>query len=266
MCVIVAIPKDGGTIPLMYEFKSMERTNPDGAGIAWIDKKTGLVRWEKGLSADGIFKLAMVLPTPLLIHFRFATHGGKTLALNHPFPVNKFVQTDLKGSAKTVLTHNGVWHEHERVVKAIEHRLKIKKPSGDWSDTRSIAFMASIIGKNCLDLIGEKVCTLSVKNGLEFFGNGWAKERGNIYSNLYWKPTVITTPTRDDYWRMNKKNKSIPLGKDEIANNIRSWHENKKAEQEVRQAMFDYGYSDISYQDDNGDIPPFNPFVTHSDD
>lgn len=74
--------------------------NPDGGGFAYIHK--GKVKIEKGFKTLADFLTAYEAATkkhkksPFLIHFRIKTHGDKSDANTHPFPI--------EGGA---LIHNG---------------------------------------------------------------------------------------------------------------------------------------------------------------
>jgi len=264
MCVIVGLTKKG-KIPIVHDFKEMERVNPDGAGIAWIDKSRNIIRWQKGLSAVEIFRLASELPRPLLIHFRFATQGGKSLELNHPFPISRFAQTDKIGCANAVLAHNGNWLKWQEIVTQMCIRKNIEKPKGLWSDSRAIAWIAYLAGRSVLDVIGEKVCALTPK-GMEFFGGGWNKREGNYYSNLYWKSYGIytTTPARAEdkftspAWvkaeqqvrELNAmRHASIPPTKEEILHALNAYKE--YAPDSDYQETFNYFYNNDDNEGEN---------------
>ena len=86
MCVIIIADKKNPPKSLLQK---AEKTNPDGAGISWIEN--GSVKWVKGknLTADKIKELIKVrkIKLPYVIHFRIGTVGGINDKLSHPFPL-----------------------------------------------------------------------------------------------------------------------------------------------------------------------------------
>ena len=101
MCVIAMSPVgqrvDKSTLSDMWD------TNPDGAGIAFIDE-TDTIRTYKSMDKDDFINVATAtidkysVSSPILIHCRIATHGSVCLQNTHPFNVDN----------NTVMAHNGV--------------------------------------------------------------------------------------------------------------------------------------------------------------
>lgn len=183
MCVI-AVVDNSKFRPSLEDLQAMEITNPDGGGIAWIDGH--YVIWKKSISSAEIAEIQHRITPPYIIHFRLASIGGKSPMLCHPFPVTKEVGTDLKGKIKgKVLFHNGHWREWKKICLDIVIRSGhkfIKKPH---SDTRAIAWLASIYGTDMLSLLNEKIAILS-PDGVEIFGDDWENYKGYVVSNIYW--------------------------------------------------------------------------------
>ena len=113
MCVIAFSPK-GVDIPSVEQIKQMWKTNPDGAGYAFVGKK-GEVFYRKGfMELDDLLK-ELEKPekfknTNFAIHFRIGTSGENDSKTCHPFPIStnfgELRQTS--GKAESVLFHNGV--------------------------------------------------------------------------------------------------------------------------------------------------------------
>lgn len=179
MCIIIVCESQEISLS---DLKEAERTNQDGAGIGWIDKK-GRVKWSKGLTAEKVFEVQKRIKSfPYVIHFRLSTSGGYDKGLNHPFPITKEVKTSLKGSADKILFHNGhVYNWQEKCLTAML-RHKIPFLEGDVSDTRSFAWLAYHFGEKILSLLKEKIVVLS-KTGADFYGEGWVERDGKTYSN-----------------------------------------------------------------------------------
>lgn len=80
-------------------------SNPDGAGIAW--RQDGILHFKKGLMTLAEVRRAINLipdDSPVLAHFRFATAGGVSREMTHPFTPSD----TLTGSGEAVFMQNGV--------------------------------------------------------------------------------------------------------------------------------------------------------------
>jgi hypothetical protein len=163
--------------------------NDAGAGVAW--RENGYVYWEKGIqNIEAVQVLCKDLPLPFIVHFRIPTEGGRRPSLCHPFPIEKTTDLALKGRTKGyVLFHNGHWSEWRKWVLETSIGSKNPVPSGKWSDTRGMAFVASIYGLGVLDMINEKAAAFG-PNEIEIVpGSGWSLEDGVWCSNMLWKRT-----------------------------------------------------------------------------
>lgn len=85
MCVILA-SANRETRPTIATLRLCADQNPHGSGIAWVQHNK--VQWMKGLSVEGIDALLEIIEGPVVIHFRYATVGGKRPSLCHPFPIS----------------------------------------------------------------------------------------------------------------------------------------------------------------------------------
>ncbi len=160
MCVLVVART---TFPTLEQLKLMEKKNPDGGGMAWIEG--GAVRWKKGLTAEQIFAQGSRLPLPVVIHFRMATVGGAKRRLTHPFPITALSIPALEGVGDEVLFHNGHWADWkdmwDRAIAA--HRLPAHF-KGPMSDTRMMALLVGAYGEGIAEMLGlgwQKLVILS---------------------------------------------------------------------------------------------------------
>lgn len=112
MCIIVAIPRstpiDSETLYFCWE------ENPDGAGFSYYSKSLQKVQVNKGfMRYKNLYKELkninisvsnefMEFEHNLVIHFRWATHGGISKAMTHPF--------EIVGKKKELIAfhHNGM--------------------------------------------------------------------------------------------------------------------------------------------------------------
>lgn len=206
MCVAVVIR---GASPSLADLLDMEADNPHGAGIAWKPDGKNRVLYRKGMTAKEVSEVLDALPRPVLLHFRWATHGSQKKALTHPFPlgVAALLNTNLEGSARGVLIHNGVWNGYAKHVPKWARGL-------DLSDTAVAAYVAA----HNPDILREVHWSTAVgkargaaKPMLVKLRGDWTEygaEEGrpaNLFSNLKWRGAA-TKPYRglygnwEDYW------------------------------------------------------------------
>jgi hypothetical protein len=170
-------------IPSYESLLKAESSNSDGGGIAWRETDTKgntLVRWKKGLKAheinDVLKELELEKYLPVIIHFRSASQGGNVKELCHPFPITEGVSTDLEGTAKAVLFHNGTYGMWDSAMKEMVWVAGLKMPVGPWSDSRFLAWLAFHRGWTSLRLAdwgNGRIVLLDSKGNLVIQGNGW---------------------------------------------------------------------------------------------
>lgn len=187
MCVIAISDKERITEEMV---RKMYSANDAGAGIAWREKVEGVpvVRWKKGLKVEEIVELASSAPLPFIAHFRIPSCGGKSLTLTHPFPIEKNVRLLMEGTTQGhVLFHNGHWTQWKDKTLETAIRKGARLPSGKWSDSRAMAWIASFYGLGVLDMIDEKVVAFGPTT-CEISGSGWAQIKPGIWaSNRGWE-------------------------------------------------------------------------------
>lgn len=180
MCVIFVASE---ARPTAEELVLAEESNPHGIGVAWMDSTRGFVRWTKGLSLTQAKNMAQNLPLPYAMHFRFATSGGQSDELCHPFPVEYNVRLDKYGKTdRSVLMHNGHWSDWDKFVGR-----KAKK-RGRWSDSRGIAWMLAR-AKDKADLLNTIPGKFAMITPTEIHTYGGFPEvrKGLTASNLFWQ-------------------------------------------------------------------------------
>lgn len=190
MCVAVLVETEAG--PTADELKAMDSENPHGAGVAF--SRGNQVRYHKGVTWKWIAKNQASWPRPYLLHFRWATHGGRARHLAHPFPISisAVLSKRLSGDADAVLIHNGVWSDYKRFLP---HWLR--KEEDRWSDTAVAAYAAKVYGEDVLDDVAWSTAVGRARGigrmDVTLRGN-WVEHQGNMYSNLNWQQ-----PTRFQY-------------------------------------------------------------------
>jgi hypothetical protein len=187
MCLIIVADT---ARPTDTEINEAHLSNADGIGIAYRKPHDPLVTWVKGLTPAQAIDLVPAIPLPFIIHFRWATHGGTSPLLCHPFPVSRNVGVTLTGQAKELLFHNGVWSEHVQFARKAALR-------GPVSDTRIMAYVLWREGIANRDGVAMQIAdqagklALFTSEGVMRYGNwleGKADEddttEGCYYSNL----------------------------------------------------------------------------------
>lgn len=190
MCVILVVETVRPT-PSMVQ--ACWDANGHGGGVSW--QEDGKVKWKKGITdLEKMIDLAATLPLPFIQHFRIASVGGVHVELTHPFLMNHSASLELEGESETdyVLFHNGSWHEWKTFVLKASFDCKVPLPDGKWSDSRAMAFLGSIYGKNICEMINEKIVIMS-KDDMQFFwGGGWTEVEGVWCSNEGFKHRMRT--------------------------------------------------------------------------
>lgn len=215
MCVIIA--NDSGKIPDKDTLVACARSNSDGIGLAWLTDNG--VSFRKGIKLKHLAKLLVQIEAkklPYVIHFRAATSCGVENRLCHPFPVT----TDwdklgkLRGEGlNAVVAHNGTWRSWQKHFKEEEvNWLEDKK----WSDSAIIAWLVAAGRDIALPVsgYGNRLAFLSVKRGIQLWGDGWKEEEGISYSNTYWRyamkgVSTLQTNYQTTYYPKRREPKEI---------------------------------------------------------
>lgn len=189
MCVAAVLYGEG---PTLAELRKMDKINPHGGGLGWVYEGDTVVTYAKGLTPEEIYALLGKLPRPTLLHFRYATHGPKTTAQCHPFPLGHWALTAKGGYgvAPAVLVHNGVWQSHHKYKPAW-----IKW--GDVSDTAMAAYMAEA-DEAILDDVDWSTVVGRAKDGQMVVTRRkrWFERGPDWYSNLTWASNSVEAYTR----------------------------------------------------------------------
>lgn len=177
--------------------------NPDGTGIAWFNTKDNA--WHVWRSIKASWKQvkkrlaaidAMDSVSRIVVHFRFATHGGANLDNCHPFPI----------ADNALLFHNGCFSG-------------IDTDERDRSDTRQVADSMSRIvanGGKLRDawrpiklLASSNRLLLTLPNGKVAYAGSWSSRSDGCYSN----PNCFPIPKTQYHWAKydNGKQKLLPL-------------------------------------------------------
>ena len=200
MCVAAII---SNPVSLAY-FQAMERANPHGAGVAWVEN--GELCFRRGLKAEDIYALqeSGTLKFPYMAHFRWATHGDIVPELTHPFPLGPRASFgELSGTTDRVLMHNGTW------AGKLPFKFHARFPEGMvdcLSDTAMVAMWLPYLPKDEADRVIKGVrwatATWEMVDGelKETLLGTWTSNEGNMYSNMHWKPYTprVSTPEPED--------------------------------------------------------------------
>ena len=159
------------------------------------------------------FKLDAV-NTPIVYHFRIATHGGISSQNCHPFPLSADTK-DLQAlsiKADVGVAHNGVLPLIDKTEKDISDTQQLVKYGLSHMAFRDIRAAKSLIK---LALRDDRMIVMSGKREIETFGF-WYEEGGSYFSNLSFRraeakrarkkgeaakqTSLITYPSNYDRW------------------------------------------------------------------
>lgn len=174
MCVILLCKKDAR--PDYMTLKKCQAANSDGIGVVWRTPEA--VYWKKGLTLEELVP-ELDRPGSMMIHFRWASAGGVSPFLCHPFPIGGGLK--LEGKAPVVIAHNG----HVDTANLLKQFAGVRL-DGPVSDTRIIARLIADKGVNLI----RKVPGMWVA-----FGNKFTQKTGKwdqvapgiLASNLFWQ-------------------------------------------------------------------------------
>lgn len=187
MCQILFCKKEN---PPEDVLKWANEKNSHGFGFAWSERDA--VKYRKGFDAaqlDEVIQEFMDKPFPKAIHFRWATHGGISGELSHPFPIKRGNPLTLEGDAKSVLFHNGVWGSwddrlREAIFAGAINPNVLRQP---MSDSRAMAILCQRFGPDILDVLevgSQKVLVLMhdtwYKYGSWTDRQGWEASNSNV--------------------------------------------------------------------------------------
>ncbi len=188
MCVILVCPD--GVRPGRDVLEACHEANPHGAGVAW--RQDGEVRWMKGLDVEQLAPLLPRLPGEIVVHFRWASVGGVTPALCHPFPVTRAATTRLSGHARAVLFHNGTWTDWRETLRLMPRRL-----DGPVSDSRVAASLVDLCGVD--ELEGLPGRWVFFERDFTLLYGGWQKWGRMKVSNLGFVHAIRRGSLRTSY-------------------------------------------------------------------
>ncbi len=218
MCVIIICCR---TKPTLETLEKCEKQNSDGAGISWFVKdKEGKtkVHFKKGLTAPEVYLLSQEHELPQVIHFRIGTSGGKGKYATHPFIIDHLDANNVLEAEtdKTLLFHNGVWSNWEEKLFDFYMAHDVKAMSGMVSDSRAIAFLASVTRRGILGIFPgyQKFAIADPSNPkvITYWGK-WEDKDDMLFSNLSWDRVVTnysnTSLPYSDGWddKTSKKGK-----------------------------------------------------------
>lgn len=206
MCI--AIYKPAGTKHLNKKMlRQCSWNNPDGMGVMWASRGTiqmykTLDDFEKFYS---VVNSLQMLNLPMVLHFRFTTHGGTNMANCHPFYVPNT-------NGELAMCHNGVISGLPDAKLKSDTRFFADVLSGlkdGWMyDITMISMLEEFLGRGnkvvYMDKDGE-VGILNEKSGtwdegVWYSNDGYKRDRwsykGNTYSGWGWESNwdKVTSP------------------------------------------------------------------------
>jgi hypothetical protein len=191
MCIICVKPKNKA-IPAVELLTECFKNNPHGAGLMY--PSNGQIRVLKGLmDISSVLNALNEIPdsksVPIVIHFRFATHGDKSAENTHPFPLsgdfNDLIKLDTE--VYRAIVHNGIMYQYgSKTARLSDSAFFAKLLSGLQSDK---AIKRAIEAhRNFGKFV---VMSADDKNGAKLLRVGdFVKSAGCFWSNGGFKPPV----------------------------------------------------------------------------
>jgi len=278
LCVIICCESK---FPSKSILEDAEHHNDHGGGVAWLTRSRK-VRYIKGITGEQILKMIdkKKLKLPCIIHFRLTSCGSTCDQLTHPFPITENAETDLKGTVDQVLFHNGTWSSYDNRMLDAVFKQGLKIPSGKWSDSRAMAWLAFHYGSGYLNFItGSRMAILN-KNGIEYYGSNWdydtidgEEQKDIVYSNLFWKKYVNTNDNDEGYgylqrvWRPKYEKMMSPRefereeakdkNKGEIKTTVKQLADNDKSATELLKKNSDSNSHSTHYDKKQAEVNEF---------
>jgi len=191
MCILAIYPKN---YPKLKDLKNMESMHQNGSGIAFFEN--GKLFYSKGLkqNAKDIMKIIKdhKPKLPIMIHFRMSSSGVTNCDdLTHPFEINLKGINNLSGYCDYLLAHNGTVNDDfwNCQIELICKLKNIRLPSGNWSDSRAMAFIIAHCGIDYLKKFfdDQKIAILYIENNkmkYELIGS-YEKRNKTLLSNTW---------------------------------------------------------------------------------
>lgn len=210
MCII-CIKEAGRDMPTNEVITRMWRGNPDGAGFMFpaadgVHIRKGFMTMEQFNNAiNELSEQVDIRSTPIIMHFRIGTHGGKNCAQNtHPFPVST---EDKKLRATRTVTpvgfaHNGTISVVSRDKELSDTMMYAKEILSHMNRSNSSFYtdtdMLNII-ENTID--GSRMVFMD-KDGVITRVGKWVTDddTGLIYSNNHYLPFIDDLSTYSSYY------------------------------------------------------------------
>jgi len=184
MCVIIYKPA-GAQLPPEIELENGYHSNPDGCGL--MVRKKDSVYFFKTLDfgefmrkLDYLNRKYNLKDYDVGIHFRLATHGDKTAANAHPYPIP--FNRRRKGHAKAAVMHNGIF--------SVDHDLAEEKGMSDTALWVKYILEPIILHSTnvplSIELLSEEVkekVLIFTKRRVYKLGYEWIEYEGRFYSN-----------------------------------------------------------------------------------
>ena len=225
MCIAILKPKDKTISKEILQ--TCSKSNPDGMGFAYI--KDDKIHINKYMKFEDFYEdyIQVETTSPMLIHFRIATHGKVEVKNCHPFRLNN----------RMALIHNGVMSGYGDKQLKTDTQDFIDKVIGNiswkmWKNPSYRQLVGDAIGYSkfaILDVTGDYYI-INEQKGV------W--DDGVWYSNSSYKPKEVTyykqTKLYDDedvsWYNIYKKKQDEIDKKEENKSNI--------VEEELTQAIY----------------------------
>lgn len=217
MCIIFAC--NPNSRPTHADLETAWYNDPDGAGLAYIDNGSVVIR--KGLMKFEDFEDAYnAVPdhSPLLIHMRIGTSGGYGKGVTHPFPVStdlrKLHSTEFR--CRVAVAHNGVLDtptcDELGISDTVSYVMQTLVP---LSESEDLVLSKRAKNKMKKTSAGSRLALLDNIGNMRIVGHGWGPVTDGVFaSNDNWRRRFWRT--YDYGWNDHDWDYTMPI--DEFVN------------------------------------------------
>jgi len=206
MCIAIFTKK--GKVITKEHLKNCFENNPDGAGMAYIER--GKVHIKKGFFNFNDFHSVYkehAGKTDMLVHCRIATSGGISAGTCHPFPLSKSYKEMRSADTfcESAMVHNGI------ITKCNPPKDAIYSDTMKFVHDILVDTNYNSIGTQRLikDYIGYSKIAILSANSPEILIGDWLNVDGIMYSNSTYLPSYAHYSTLANYDYRLKRNKKI---------------------------------------------------------
>jgi predicted glutamine amidotransferase len=252
MCIIVVKPQ-GVKLPSKEILHTCWKHNPDGAGFMYpfnkkgkeqIQIKKGYMTWNKFYKAITAVKNCESIP--IVMHFRYATHGHIVPANTHPFPISPRFLRSVNSVTDIGVAHNGVLPYKDD--NADSDTMQLIKDVLYPAYKKDKQFLEDkVFKKELFAMSTSKYAFLAASDSSVYLFGEYTKVDDIYYSNeTYATPRVSVLLTQVEALMIKLYDQCVAKGRLQAAQERRQWRQAGK----YNSVYSTYGDADYGYDYD----------------